>query len=74
MSAHKTLKALIGGIWKVNGTVSIKAMVVVLNKDEPVSANAEVIIASPSIRLQHLKSIIRPDISVAAQDICFKTS
>lgn len=72
--SSKTLKALIGGNWKCNGTVdSVKAMVEVLNKAGTFSANSEVVIAAPSIHLQHLSSIIRPDIAVAAEDISFKT-
>jgi triosephosphate isomerase (TIM) len=74
MATKKTLKALIGGNWKANGTVnSVKAMVEVLNKAGTFSANSEVVIAAPSIHLQHLKSIIRPDIAVCSQDIAFKT-
>jgi len=72
--SKKLLKAVIGGNWKCNGTVeSVKAMAEVLNKAGSFSANAEVVIAAPSIHLQALKSIIRPDISVAAQDVGFKT-
>lgn len=74
MSTKKALKALIGGNWKANGTVeSVKAMVEVLNKAGPFSVNSEVVIAAPSIHLQHFKSIIRPDISACAQDVSFKT-
>lgn len=74
MATKKTLKALIGGNWKANGTVSsVKSMVEVLNKAGTFSANSEVVIAAPSIHLQHLKSIIRPDIAVCAQDVSFKT-
>lgn len=72
--SKKLLKAVIGGNWKCNGTVeSIKAMAEVLNKAGSFSANSEVVIAAPSIHIQALKSIIRPDISVAAQDVGFKT-
>lgn len=74
MSGKKLLRAVIGGNWKCNGTVeSVKAMAEVLNKAGSFSPNSEVVIAAPSIHLQALKSIIRPDISVCAQDVSFKT-
>ena len=61
-------KALIGGNWKCNGTVaSIKAMVDVLNAAGDFSNNSEVVIAAPSIHLQTLKTILRPDIAVSAE-------
>jgi len=67
MSA-KIAKALIGGNWKCNGTVaSVKSMADVLNKGGLFSANSEVVIAAPSIHLLSLKSLLRPDISVAAE-------
>jgi triosephosphate isomerase len=66
-------KALIGGNWKCNGTLgSVKQMAEVLNKAGEFSANSEVVIAAPSLHLQNLKSIIRPDISVSAEDVSFK--
>lgn len=71
--SKKIAKALIGGNWKCNGTVeSVKKMVKVLNEAGPFSANSEVVIAAPSIHLQQFKSIIRPDIAVASQDVGFK--
>ena len=39
----------------------------VLNKGGLFSANSEVVIAAPSIHLLSLKSLLRPDISVAAE-------
>eukprot|EP01038_Epipyxis_sp_PR26KG_P006902 gene6902-9454_t len=69
----KIAKALIGGNWKCNGTVaSIKSMAEVLNKAGSFSANSEVVIAAPSIHLTALKGLLRPDISVAAEDVGFK--
>jgi len=66
-------KALIGGNWKCNGTVaSIKAMADVLNAAGEFSSNSEVVIAAPSIHLHSLKSILRPDIAVSAEDVSFK--
>jgi triosephosphate isomerase len=74
MATKKALKAVIGGNWKCNGTVSsVNAMVDVLNKAGTFSVNSTVVIAAPSIHMQHLKSIIRPDIAVCSQDISFKT-
>lgn len=68
MSSKKIAKALIGGNWKCNGTVaSVKQMAEVLNKAGPFSANSEVVIAAPSIHLNVLKSIIRPDIAISAE-------
>jgi hypothetical protein len=53
MSGKKIAKALIGGNWKCNGTVSsVKAMAEVLNKAGPFSANSEVCAA--------LRSYYRP--------------
>lgn len=73
MSGKKIAKALIGGNWKCNGTIaSIKQMAEVLNKAGSFSANSEVVIAAPSIHLQTLKSILRPDIAISAEDVSFK--
>jgi len=67
------VKALIGGNWKCNGTVaSVKSMAEVLNKAGTFSANSEIVIAAPSIHLHNLKSILRPDIAVSAEDVSFK--
>lgn len=64
----KIVKALIGGNWKCNGTAaSVRAMAEVLNKAGPLSANSEVVIAAPAIHLTTLKSIMRPEISIAAE-------
>jgi triosephosphate isomerase len=66
--SSKIAKALIGGNWKCNGTTqSVKAMAEVLNKAGIFSPNSEVVIAAPSIHLTTLKSLIRPDIAVAAE-------
>eukprot|EP01031_Cornospumella_fuschlensis_P010761 gene10761-13168_t len=68
MASKKIAKALIGGNWKCNGTVaSVRQMAEVLNKAGALSANSEVVIAAPSLHLSTLKSILRPDISVAAE-------
>eukprot|EP00429_Kryptoperidinium_foliaceum_P085992 CAMPEP_0176189094 /NCGR_PEP_ID=MMETSP0121_2-20121125/3254_1 /TAXON_ID=160619 /ORGANISM="Kryptoperidinium foliaceum, Strain CCMP 1326" /LENGTH=257 /DNA_ID=CAMNT_0017527691 /DNA_START=32 /DNA_END=805 /DNA_ORIENTATION=+ len=70
----KIAKALIGGNWKCNGTAaSVRAMAEVLNKAGPLSANSEVVIAAPAIHLTTLKSIMRPEISISAEDVAFKT-
>jgi len=70
--SKKIAKALIGGNWKCNGTVaSVKEMAGVLNKAGPFSVNSEVVIAAPSIHLVNLKTLIRPDIAVSAQDVGF---
>jgi Triosephosphate isomerase len=47
-------------------------MVEVLNKAGPFSANSEVVIAAPSIHLGSMKSLMRPDIAVSAEDVGFK--
>jgi triosephosphate isomerase len=71
--SKKIAKALIGGNWKCNGTVSsVKSMVEALNKAGPFSANSEVVIAAPSIHLGELKKTFRSDIAVAAEDVSFK--
>ena len=71
--SKKIAKALIGGNWKCNGTVaSVKSMINVLNNAGPFSANSEVVIATPSIFLSTAKSLFRPDIAVAAEDVGFK--
>ena len=71
--AQKIAKALIGGNWKCNGTLSsVKAMSAVLNGAGPFSANSEVVIAVPTIHLQEFKKIIRPDIAVSSEDVSFK--
>lgn len=71
--SKKILKGLIGGNWKCNGTVAqIKSMAEVLNAAGPFSKNSEVVIAAPSIHLAQLKTLIRADIAVAAEDVGFK--
>eukprot|EP00600_Ochromonadales_sp_CCMP1393_P005139 CAMPEP_0174963914 /NCGR_PEP_ID=MMETSP0004_2-20121128/5588_1 /TAXON_ID=420556 /ORGANISM="Ochromonas sp., Strain CCMP1393" /LENGTH=238 /DNA_ID=CAMNT_0016212579 /DNA_START=99 /DNA_END=815 /DNA_ORIENTATION=- len=52
---------------------SVQAMAEVLNKAGPFSANSEVVIAAPSLHLLNLKSVIRPEISVCAEDVGFMT-
>lgn len=47
-------------------------MVEVLNKAGPFSVNSEVVIAAPSIHLGSMKSLMRPDIAVSAEDVGFK--
>lgn len=75
MSSKKIAKALIGGNWKCNGTVAqVKQWAEVLNKAGTFSANSEVVIAAPSLHLTTLKSILRPDISVAAEVNCATTT
>ena len=54
----KIARALIGGNWKCNGTMTqIKSMVEVLNNAGPLSSNSEVVIAVPSIHLHYFKAI-----------------
>jgi len=63
-------RALIGGNWKCNGTLSqIKAIVANLNAAGSFPLESEVVIAVPSIHIAHVKSVIRPDISIASQDV-----
>jgi hypothetical protein len=72
--SKKIAKALIGGNWKCNGTVgSIKAMSEVLNKAGSFSPNSQVVIAAPTLHLQQLKSILRPDINIAAEVSCYQS-
>eukprot|EP00286_Rhodomonas_abbreviata_P002824 CAMPEP_0181345974 /NCGR_PEP_ID=MMETSP1101-20121128/33060_1 /TAXON_ID=46948 /ORGANISM="Rhodomonas abbreviata, Strain Caron Lab Isolate" /LENGTH=135 /DNA_ID=CAMNT_0023458015 /DNA_START=21 /DNA_END=424 /DNA_ORIENTATION=- len=72
--SSKITKALIGGNWKCNGTAaSIRSMAEVLNNAGSFSTNSEVVIAAPSVHLTTLKSIMRPDISISAEDVGFKT-
>mmetsp|Transcript_27379 Transcript_27379/g.27608 ORF Transcript_27379/g.27608 Transcript_27379/m.27608 type:complete len:272 (-) Transcript_27379:115-930(-) len=67
-------RALIGGNWKCNGTTaSIKKMVEVLNNAGPFPVESEVVIAAPSVYLSFLKSIIRKDIAVSAEDVALTT-
>jgi triosephosphate isomerase len=69
----KIAKALIGGNWKCNGTMSqIKSMVEVLNAAGPFSPNSEVVIAVPSIHLHQVKANFRSDIATASQDCGYK--
>lgn len=70
----KIAKALIGGNWKCNGTMTqVKSMVEILNNAGPFSSNSEVVIAVPSIHLHHFKANIRPEIAASSQDCCYKT-
>jgi triosephosphate isomerase len=70
--SKKIAKALIGGNWKCNGTVSsVQAMAEVLNKAGTFSPNSEVVIAAPAIHLGALKEKLRKDIAVAAEVAAF---
>ena len=70
----KVGRALIGGNWKCNGTVkSVQDMIGVLNAAGPLSANSEVVIATPAIHLQAAKAAFRPEIAVSAEDVAFTT-
>lgn len=54
------------------GTVaSVKQMAEVLNKAGTFPATSEVVIAAPALHLQALKSIIRPDVAVSAENVAF---
>mmetsp|Transcript_1313 Transcript_1313/g.2133 ORF Transcript_1313/g.2133 Transcript_1313/m.2133 type:complete len:258 (-) Transcript_1313:65-838(-) len=69
----KITRALIGGNWKCNGTVaSVKQMAEVLNGAGAFPATSEVVIAAPSIHLTTCKSLFRPDIAVASEDVGYK--
>jgi len=67
------MRALIGGNWKCNGTVAtVKQMAEVLNAGGALSANSEVVIAAPALHLASLKGMLRPEISVCAEDVGYK--
>lgn len=73
MSGTKIAKALIGGNWKCNGTIAqVQSMINVLNNAGPFSANSEVVIATPTLHLNHCNANFRKDIAAAAQDCGFK--
>merc|ERR1711871_1510213 len=70
----KVGKALIGGNWKCNGTMkSVMDMIGVLNGAGPLSANSEVVIASPAIHLLTCKNNFRSEIATSAEDVAFTT-
>jgi len=63
-------RALIGGNWKCNGnTAANKKMVDILNAGGIFPLESEVVIAVPSIYIQEVKSVMRPDIAISAQDV-----
>ena len=63
-------KALIGGNWKCNGTLSkVESMVKTLNASGAFPLDSEVVIACPSIHLAVCRDNMRKDIAIAAQDV-----
>ena len=68
-STDGTRKYLIGGNWKSNLTTqSVNSLVALLNAGPAIPNNTEVVVAVPHPYLSLVKSTLRSDISVAAQD------
>lgn len=63
-------KLLVGGNWKSNGTIASANDLVenVLNKVDIDFNKVEVTVAPISLHLQHVKSILKPEIQVCAQN------
>eukprot|EP00249_Psilotum_nudum_P027385 c34981_g1_i1 orf=120-884(+) len=63
-------KFFVGGNWKCNGTVDeVKKIVSMLNAaDVPSEAEVEVVISPPFVFLSQVKSLLRSDFAVAAQN------
>lgn len=67
--------SFIAGNWKCNGTVSqINGMVSTLNNAGKFPNTSEVVIACPSIHIVSTASMMREDISVAAEDVGYNGS
>mmetsp|Transcript_6256 Transcript_6256/g.15970 ORF Transcript_6256/g.15970 Transcript_6256/m.15970 type:complete len:614 (+) Transcript_6256:35-1876(+) len=62
-------KFFVGGNWKCNGSVSKSEELVSMLNQSTLSQNTEVVICPSQIHLQSVKSGIRGDISVGAQDV-----
>jgi len=63
-------RKLIGGNWKCNGTKSdIVKIVNILNQGGEFPESSEVVIAVPSIHVNHVLDSMRPDIAICAQDV-----
>lgn len=63
-------KFFVGGNWKCNGTVEeVKKIVTLLNEAEvPTEDVVEVVVSPPFVFLTLVKSLLRPDFQVAAQN------
>lgn len=63
-------KFFVGGNWKCNGTTDeVKKIVSMLNEAEvPSEDDAEVVVSPPFVFLPIVKSLLRPDFSIAAQN------
>jgi triosephosphate isomerase len=63
-------KYVIGGNWKCNGTVAqADSLIAMLNGAGALPANAEVVVAVPSLHLRHAKAALRTEIHTSAQDV-----
>ncbi|KAK9940502.1 hypothetical protein M0R45_017161 [Rubus argutus] len=63
-------KFFVGGNWKCNGTISeVKKIVTILNEAEVPSEDVvEVVVSPPFVFLSYVKSLLRSDFQVAAQN------
>lgn len=63
-------KLLVGGNWKSNGTIASATDLVenVLNTVDVDFNKVQVVVAPVSIHLPHVKSILKPEIEVSAQN------
>ncbi|KAL9271903.1 Triosephosphate isomerase, cytosolic-like protein [Drosera capensis] len=63
-------KFFVGGNWKCNGiTEEVKKIVTTLNQAEvPSEDDVEVVVSPPFVFLTYVKSLLRPDFQVAAQN------
>jgi len=68
-AAASARKFFVGGNWKCNGSIAeVQKLVGTLNA-AALSKSAEVVVAPPSLYLSTVKSTLRGDVGVAAQDV-----
>jgi len=61
----------VGGNWKLNGDKNSIAGIVKFLKEGPLDPNTEVVVAPPTVYLEHTRSSLPANIKVAAQN-CYK--
>jgi len=61
----------VGGNWKMNGTSESIAKLLLAYNGYTVKSPVDVVIACPSVYVQHVRRLLRPDFAVAVQN-CYK--
>ncbi|XP_068699357.1 triosephosphate isomerase-like [Montipora foliosa] len=66
-------KFFVGGNWKMNGSKSSIDGIIKVLAEGDLSSSTEVVVAPPTIYLDYVRTLIKPEVGVSAQN-CFKVA